>query len=284
MRILVVEDEKRLADFIKNGLEEQKYSVDVVYDGERAEFMALTNDYDLIILDILLPKKNGWEVCESLRSKSIDIPILMLSALSEVSDKIRGLDKGADDYLAKPFVIAELIARVKALLRRSHKVSQSVIKINGLELDISARKVRRAGKEIQLTNKEFALLEYLIMNKNKLVTRTMISEHVWDIHFDAGSNIIDVIINYLRKKIEQEGEIKLIYTIRGAGYMIKDRKFAGGTVTRIKNRISRLAEPLVSWRVYPGGPVSDLCLILLPAAADLGQLQLRGISTGRRNA
>jgi DNA-binding response OmpR family regulator len=222
MRILVVEDEKRLADFIKNGLEEQKYSVDVVYDGERAEFMALTNDYDLIILDILLPKKNGWEVCESLRSKSIDIPILMLSALSEVSDKIRGLDKGADDYLAKPFVIAELIARVKALLRRSHKVSQSVIKINGLELDISARKVRRAGKEIQLTNKEFALLEYLIMNKNKLVTRTMISEHVWDIHFDAGSNIIDVIINYLRKKIEQEGEIKLIYTIRGAGYMIKD--------------------------------------------------------------
>jgi two-component system, OmpR family, copper resistance phosphate regulon response regulator CusR len=222
MRILVVEDEKRLADFIKNGLEEQKYSVDVVYDGERAEFMALTNDYDLIILDILLPKKNGWEVCESLRSKSIDIPILMLSALSEVADKIRGLDKGADDYLAKPFVIAELMARVKALLRRSHKVSQSVIKINGLELDISARKVRRAGKEIQLTNKEFALLEYLIMNKNKLVTRTMISEHVWDIHFDAGSNIIDVIINYLRKKIEQEGEIKLIYTIRGAGYMIKD--------------------------------------------------------------
>jgi DNA-binding response OmpR family regulator len=222
MRILVVEDEKRLADFIKNGLEEQKYSVDVVYDGERAEFMALTNEYDLIILDILLPKKNGWEVCESLRSKSIDIPILMLSALSEVADKIRGLDKGADDYLAKPFVIAELMARVKALLRRSHKVSQSVIKINGLELDISARKVRRAGKEIQLTNKEFALLEYLIMNKNKLVTRTMISEHVWDIHFDAGSNIIDVIINYLRKKIEQEGEIKLIYTIRGAGYMIKD--------------------------------------------------------------
>jgi len=223
MRILIVEDEKRLADFIKNGLEEQKYSVDVVYDGDSAEFMAFTNAYDLIILDILLPKKNGWEVCEALRSQGIDIPILMLSALNEVADKIRGLDKGADDYLAKPFVFGELMARVNALLRRSHKVSQSVVKIDDLELDISARKVQRAGKEIQLTNKEFALLEYLILNKNKLVTRTMISEHVWDIHFDAGSNIIDVIINYLRKKIEKQGERKLIYTIRGAGYMIKDK-------------------------------------------------------------
>jgi DNA-binding response OmpR family regulator len=222
MRILVVEDEKRLAEFIKNGLLEQKYSVDVAHDGENAEFLARTNDYDLIILDILLPKKNGWEVCDSLRTAGVDIPILMLSALSEVSDKIRGLDKGADDYLAKPFVIAELVARVKALLRRSHQISQSVIRINGLELDISSRKVRRSGEDIQLTNKEFALLEYLIMNKNKLVTRTMISEHVWDIHFDAGSNIIDVIINYLRKKIEKEGESKLIHTIRGAGYMIKE--------------------------------------------------------------
>jgi DNA-binding response OmpR family regulator len=222
MRILVVEDEKRLAEFIKNGLEEQKYSVDVAYDGENAEFLAMTNEYDLIILDILLPKKNGWEVCESLRNAGLDIPILILSALSEVSDKIRGLDKGADDYLTKPFVIAELVARVKALLRRSHKVSQSVIKIHDIELDISARKVRRADREIQLTNKEFSLLEYLMMNKNKVITRTMISEHVWDIHFDAGSNVIDVIINFLRKKIETEGEEKIIQTVRGAGYMIKD--------------------------------------------------------------
>jgi DNA-binding response OmpR family regulator len=219
---MVVEDEKRLAGFIKNGLEEQKYSVDVAYDGENAEYLAMTNDYDLIILDLLLPKKNGWEVCESLRNAGMDIPILMLSALSEVSDRIKGLDKGADDYLTKPFVIAELVARVKALLRRSHKVSQSVIKIRDLELDISARKVARAGREIQLTNKEFALLEYLIMNKNKVITRTMISEHVWDIHFDAGSNVIDVIINFLRKKIETEGEEKIIQTVRGAGYMIKE--------------------------------------------------------------
>jgi DNA-binding response OmpR family regulator len=222
MRILVVEDEKRLAEFIKNGLEEQKYSVDMAHDGENAEYLAMTNEYDLIVLDILLPKKNGWEVCESLRNAGMDIPILMLSALSEVSDKIKGLDKGADDYLTKPFVIAELVARAKALLRRSHKVSQSVIKIRGLELDISARKVLRAGMEIQLTNKEFALLEYLILNKNKVITRTMISEHVWDIHFDAGSNVIDVIINFLRKKIEIEGEKKIIQTIRGAGYIIKD--------------------------------------------------------------
>jgi DNA-binding response OmpR family regulator len=222
MRILVVEDEKRLAEFIKNGLEEDKYAVDLAFDGERAEFLAMTNQYDLIILDILLPKKNGWEVCESLRNAGVEVPLLMLSALSEVSDKIRGLEKGADDYLAKPFVIAELVARVKALLRRSHRMSHSVIKIRNLELDISARKVRRAGREIQLTNKEFSLLEYLMMNKNKVITRTMISEHVWDIHFDAGSNVIDVIINFLRKKIEIEGEDKIIQTVRGAGYMIQD--------------------------------------------------------------
>ena len=224
MRILVVEDEKRLAEFIKNGLREQKYSVDVAFDGEEGEYNAMTNDYDLIILDILLPKKNGWEVCESLRNAGVEIPIIILSALSDVSDRIRGLEKGADDYLTKPFVIAELMARVNALLRRAHKVSQPVIRIRDLELDTAARKVKCAGEDIQLTNKEFALLEYLIMNKNKVVTRTMISEHVWDIHFDAGSNVIDVIINFLRKKIETEGGDKLILTIRGAGYMLKDEE------------------------------------------------------------
>ncbi|MCK5185970.1 MAG: response regulator transcription factor [Deltaproteobacteria bacterium] len=224
MRILVVEDEKRLAEFIKNGLREQKYSVDVAFDGEEGEYNAMTNDYDLIILDILLPKKNGWEVCESLRNAGVEIPIIILSALSDVSDRIRGLEKGADDYLTKPFVIAELVARVNALLRRAHKISQPVIRIRDLELDTAARKVKRAGEDIQLTNKEFALLEYLIMNKNKVVTRTMISEHVWDIHFDAGSNVIDVIINFLRKKIDVEGEGKLIHTIRGSGYMLKDEE------------------------------------------------------------
>jgi DNA-binding response OmpR family regulator len=227
MRLLVVEDEKRLADFIKNGLEEQKYSVDLAHDGESAEYLALTNDYDLIVLDILLPKKNGWEVCESLRHADINTPIIILSALNDVSDRIKGLDKGADDYLPKPFVIAELVARVKALLRRAHKVVQSVIHIRDLDLDLVARTVRRSGEEIPLTNKEFALLEYLILNKNKVVTRAMISEHVWDIHFDAGSNVIDVIINYLRKKIEKKDEERLIHTIRGAGYMLKDDQASG---------------------------------------------------------
>ena len=224
MRILVVEDEKRLADFIKSGLQEQKYSVDVAFDGEDGEYNAMTNDYDLIILDILLPKKNGWEVCESLRNAGVEIPIIMLSALSDVSDRIRGLEKGADDYLTKPFVIAELVARVSALLRRAYRISQPVIRVRDLELDIAARKVKRAGEDIQLTNKEFALLEYLILNKNKVVTRTMISEHVWDIHFDTGSNVIDVIINFLRKKIDPEGGAKLIHTIRGSGYMLKDEE------------------------------------------------------------
>ena len=222
MRILVVEDEKRLADFIKNGLEEQNYSVDIANDGESAEYLALTNEYDLLILDILLPKKNGWEVCESLRENGLDTPIIMLSALSDVSDRIKGLDKGADDYLPKPFVIAELVARVKALLRRSYQISQPVIKIKDLVFDTTTRTVKRDGEEIALTNKEFALLEYLILNKNKVVTRTMISEHVWDIHFDPGSNVIDVIINFLRKKIEKKGEERLIHTIRGAGYILKD--------------------------------------------------------------
>ena len=222
MRILVVEDEKRLAEFIINGLVEQKYSVDVANDGENAEYLAMTNEYDLIILDILLPKKNGWEVCESLRNADVDIPIIMLSALNEVSDRIKGLDRGADDYISKPFVIAELVARVNANLRRAHNVTKSLVKIRDLELDTSTRKISRSGEDIQLTNKEFALLEYLILNKNKVVTRTMISEHVWDIHFDAGSNVIDVIINFLRNKIEKDGEERLIHTIRGAGYMLKD--------------------------------------------------------------
>jgi len=222
MRILVVEDEKRLARFIKRGLVEQKYVVDMTHDGKSAEYMAHTNEYDLIILDILLPKQNGWEVLENLRKSKIDVPVIFLTALSDVSNRIRGLDKGADDYLTKPFAIGELIARVNALLRRAYKVSKSSLKIDNLELELNSRKVFRDGQEIQLTNKEFALLEYLIINKNKVVTRTMIAEHVWDIHFDTGSNVIDVIINFLRKKIETDNGKKLIHTVRGLGYMIKE--------------------------------------------------------------
>ena len=221
MRILVVEDEKRLASFIKKGLTEQKYSVDVTQDGESAEYMALTNNYDLIVLDILLPKRKGWEVLQNLRESGLEIPVILLTALSDVSNRIRGLDAGADDYLTKPFAIGELVARVSALLRRAYKLTQSSIKIGDLELDVKARKVYRGNQEIQLTNKEFAMLEYLLYNKNKIVTRTMIAEHVWDIHFDTGTNVIDVIINFLRKKIEQDNGKKFIHTVRGMGYMIK---------------------------------------------------------------
>lgn len=222
MRILVIEDEKRLANFIKRGLKEQKYSVDVSHDGESGAYLALTNDYDLIILDILLPKQNGWQVLEKFRHAGVETPVIVLTALSDVSNRIRGLDQGADDYLTKPFAIGELIARVNALVRRAYKISRPSIKIGDLELDLKSRKVLRAGQEIHLTNKEFSLLEYLMLNKNKIVTRTMITEHVWDIHFDTGSNVIDVIINYLRKKIESGNGKKLIHTIRGMGYMIKD--------------------------------------------------------------
>ena len=222
MRMLVVEDEKRLANFIRKGLIEQKYSVDMTHDGESAEYLALTNDYDLIILDILLPKRNGWEVLQNLRQSGLEIPVILLTALSDVSNRIRGLEEGADDYITKPFAIRELVARVNALLRRAYRLSQSSIKIGDLELDFKARKVYQSDQEIQLTNKEFALLEYLLANKNKVVTRTMIAEHVWDIHFDTGSNVIDVVINFLRKKIESNNGKKLIHTVRGMGYIIKD--------------------------------------------------------------
>jgi len=222
MRILVVEDEKRLANFIKKGLEEQTFAVDTAHDGKEAEFMAMTNDYDLILLDILLPKQDGWQTCENLRKEGMDVPIIMLTALGEVSNRIRGLENGADDYITKPFEFDELLARVRAQLRRSHYSLNTILEIGELKLDTRTRKVERGGEEIQLTNKEFALLEYLILNKNKIVTRTMLTEHVWDIHFDAGSNVIDVIVNYLRKKIELPGQPKLIHTIRGAGYMLKE--------------------------------------------------------------
>jgi len=222
MRILVVEDEKRLARFIKKGLEEQSYAVDIAGDGKEAEFLAHTNDYDIILLDILLPKQDGWKTCENLRSEGVEIPIIMLTALGEVSSRIRGLDYGADDYITKPFEFDELLARVRAHLRRSNSSLNLVMEVGDLKLDTRTRKVERASEEVQLTNKEFALLEYLIIHKNKIVTRTMITEHVWDIHFDAGSNVIDVIVNYLRKKVEIPGQPKLIHTIRGAGYMLKD--------------------------------------------------------------
>ncbi len=222
MRILVVEDEKRLASFIKKGLEEQTYAVDMAYDGQEGEYLAFTNDYDLIILDILLPKQDGWKTCENIRKGGLDLSIIMLTALDDVSDRVKGLDYGADDYLTKPFEFEELLARVRAHLRRRYSFGGHILTVGDVQLDTHERKVIKNGQSIELTNKEFALLEYLMMNVNKVVTRTMIAEHVWDIHFDAGSNVIDVMVNYLRRKIESDSGEKIIHTIRGAGYSIRN--------------------------------------------------------------
>jgi heavy metal response regulator len=222
MRILLIEDEKKIAGFIKRGLMEEKYVVDTAFDGEQGLYLAEVNPYDLIILDIMLPLKDGISVCEELRGKHIDIPVLMLTAKNEVNDKVRGLNCGADDYLTKPFAFAEFLARVRALIRRKTGNKSTVLKAADLQLDQLTHRVTRAGKEIELTTKEYMLLEYLMLNANTVVTRTMISEHVWHEDFDSFTNVIDVYINYIRKKIDRDFTKKLIHTIRGTGYILKE--------------------------------------------------------------
>jgi len=203
MRILIVEDEKKVADFIKRGLKEEGYAADVAYDGEEGHFLATTNDYDLIVLDIMLPKMDGVSLCKDLRRSKIYVPIIMLTAKDVVEDKVKGLDSGADDYMTKPFAFEELLARVRALLRKKDLKQVTKLEVADLVLDTLTHEVYRAGKEIVLTTKEYALLEYLMRNTGIIVTRTMISEHVWDINFDTSTNVIDVYINYLRNKIDQ---------------------------------------------------------------------------------
>jgi heavy metal response regulator len=222
MRILVVEDEKKVASFIKKGLEEENYAVDIAYDGEEGLVLAEINEYDLVLLDIMLPKLDGMEVLRRIRGNGSGVPILMLTAKDAVEDIVSGLDSGSDDYLTKPFSFAELLARVRALLRRKTKEKTDFLTIGDLILSTSTHRVKRGGKEIELTAKEYALLEYLMRNPNRILTRTLITEHVWDYHFDPSTNVIDVYVNYLRKKIDQGFEKKLIHTIRGSGYMIKD--------------------------------------------------------------
>lgn len=222
MRMLLVEDEKKIANFIERGLKEENYVVDVVYDGEKALFLAEINPYDLIVLDIMLPGKDGITVCRELRSKKIDVPVLMLTAKDRLGDKVLGLDAGADDYLTKPFAFEEFLARVRALLRRERIDKTTTLKVADLELDQLTHKVKRAGKEIILTSREYALLEYLMLNAHQVVTRTMISEHVWHEDFDSFTNVIDVYINYLRNKIDQGFKKQLIHTLRGRGYTLKE--------------------------------------------------------------
>ncbi len=221
MRILIVEDDKKIASFIKRGLKEEGYSVDNAFDGEEGHFMATTNDYDLILLDLMIPKMDGLSLCKKLRQARLETPILMLTAKDDVKDKVEGFDSGADDYLTKPFAFEELLARTRSHLRKKSDQSPTRYQVGDLSLDFLTHKVERAGKEIFLTMKEFALLEYLMRNAGKIVTRTMISEHVWDIHFDVSTNVIDVYINYLRHKIDTDPKKKLIQTVRGRGYILQ---------------------------------------------------------------
>jgi len=222
VRILLVEDENRIASFIARGLKEAHYAVDVASDGEQGLFMAEVNEFNLIILDIKLPKLDGISVCRKLREKKINTPIMMLSALGSVDEKVRGLNYGADDYLAKPFAFKELLARVQALLRRKEPEKRGALTIGDLELNQLTYKVNRQGKEIVLTSKEYALLEYMMLNSGKAITRTMISENVWRADFDTFTNVIDVYVNHLRKKIDAGFKKQLISTIRGCGYVIKE--------------------------------------------------------------
>ena len=221
MRILVVEDEKKVSGFIRRGLKEEGYAVDVAADGEEGHYLASTNEYDLLILDIMLPKLDGLTLCQQLRDRDYTGPILFLSAKDTVKDKVAGLDSGADDYLTKPFAFEELLARVRALLRKRQSMPQTLLEVEDLVLDTVSHKVTRSGTEIPLTTKEYALLEYFMRNAGTVITRTMISEHVWDINFDTFTNVIDVYINYLRNKIDKDQKVKLIHTIRGRGYVLR---------------------------------------------------------------
>jgi len=220
MRFLVVEDEEKVARFVRRALEEESYAVDVVGDGEAAVDQIEVVPYDLIILDLTLPKKGGLEVLQWLRQKGLKVPVLILTARTGIGDRVKGLDLGADDYLVKPFAIEEFLARVRALLRRGG-VTAPLLRVADLTLDSVTHEVRRAGQKIDLTTKEYALLEYFMRNPNRVLTRSMISEHVWDIHFDTFTNVIDVYVNYLRNKVDRGFKNPLIQTVRGVGYVLK---------------------------------------------------------------
>ena len=224
MRILVVEDEKKVVSFIKKGLEEHTYTVDVAYDGEEGLLLAEDNSYDCIILDIMLPKLDGYDVIRALRSKKQQTPVIFLTAKDSVTDKVKGLDYGADDYIVKPFAFAELLARIRALVRREKNKPQDVLRVADLEMNLLKHTVTRAGGRIELTPKEFSLLRYFMENSEQVLTRTMISENVWGYNFDSMTNVIDVHINALREKIDKEYDKKLIHTIRGVGYVFEEKE------------------------------------------------------------
>lgn len=224
MKILIVEDEPKLASYIQKGLEEQTYEVELAYDGIMGKRLALGNYFDVIIMDVNLPKMNGFDLATALRSEKVKTPILMLTALGTTEDKLDGFAAGADDYLVKPFEFRELLARIRALYKRSSEgpIKAGVLKIADLELNLDDKTVKRAGLKLELTAKEFSLLEYLIRNKGRVVSQVDIAEKVWEINFDTGTNVIDVYVNFLRKKIDKGFPVKLIHTVVGMGYIMKE--------------------------------------------------------------
>jgi len=222
LRILVVEDEAQLASFIRNGLREEGHAVDIAEDGESAVVMGRTGVYDVIVLDILLPRQSGYDVIRELRKQGIATPILCLTAVDGVEQKVAGLDLGADDYMVKPFAFSELLSRLRALQRRSPQMAPVELRCADLVLNRTTREVTRAGRRIELTPREFALLEYLMQRAGEPVTRTAIVEHVWDMNFDSLTNVVDVFINRLRSKMDRPFDRPLLHTLRGVGYMLRE--------------------------------------------------------------
>jgi heavy metal response regulator len=222
MRLLIVEDDAKLASWLRQGLKEHGFAVDVAPSGTDGLGLALVTDYDALLLDLMLPGLDGFELLRQLRRRGSAVPVLVVSARSALDDRVRGLDLGADDYLSKPFDLRELLARLRAITRRPATAPQTLLVAADLELEPATRQVRRGGQGIELTAKEFALLEYLLRRKGKVVTRGMILDHVWDMEYDGGSNLVEVYINYLRRKVDQEFELKLIHTVRGAGYVLRE--------------------------------------------------------------
>ena len=222
MRILLAEDEHKVARFIQRGLEAEHYTIDVEHDGEGALARALHGDYDLLILDVMMPKRDGLAVLKEIRARKLPLPVLLLTARDAVADKVAGLDSGADDYLTKPFDFEELVARVRALLRRGGPAAPAVLRLLDLTLDPVTHGVTRAGKPIELTAKEYALLEFFLRRARQVVSRAVIAHHVWGVDFDTFTNVIDVYVNYLRKKIDADFEPKLLHTVRGVGYVLKE--------------------------------------------------------------
>ena len=222
MRVLVVEDDQRLAAVLRQGLKEQGYAVDLAADATQGFEMAMAYEYDAMLLDVMLPGRSGLDVLRDLRARGSRSPILVLSARSAVRDRVRGLDLGADDYLSKPFEFQELLARLRAITRRPAVEPRTTLKLGDLEMDLARREVLRGGRALDLTTKEFALLEYFLRKKGLLLTRSMILDHVWDSDYDGGSNLVEVYVNYLRRKTEQNDAPRLIQTVRGAGYVLKE--------------------------------------------------------------